>query len=56
MENQIIGVSQNICRIRDLIDQVADTGLNTIIHGDTGVGKELVVQCLYQKSENRLLK
>jgi two-component system response regulator AtoC len=51
MENQIIGVSQNICRIRDLINQVADTGLNTIIHGDTGVGKELVVQCLYQKSD-----
>ncbi|MGD8765421.1 MAG: sigma-54 dependent transcriptional regulator [Desulfobacteraceae bacterium] len=55
MENQIIGVSQNICRIRDLIDQVADTGFNTIIHGDTGVGKELVVQCLYQKS-NRVGK
>lgn len=51
MENLIIGVSQNICRIRDLINQVADTGLNTIIHGDTGVGKELVVQCLYQKSD-----
>ena len=55
MENQIIGVSQNICRIRDLINQVADTGLNTVIHGDTGVGKELVVQCLYQKS-NRVGK
>ena len=55
MENQIIGVSQNICRIRDLINQVADTGLNTVIHGDTGVGKELVVQCLYQKS-NRIGK
>ena len=55
MENYIIGVSQNICRIRELIDQVADTGLNTVIHGETGVGKELVVQCLYQKS-NRLGK
>jgi len=55
MENHIIGVSQNICRIRDLIDQVADTGLNTIIYGDTGVGKELVVQSLYQKS-NRIGK
>ena len=51
MDNQIIGVSQNIRRIRDLIDQVADTGLNTIIYGETGVGKELVVQCLYQKSD-----
>lgn len=55
MENQIIGVSQNIRRIRELIDQVADTGLNTVIHGDTGVGKELVVQCMYQKS-NRVGK
>ncbi len=55
MENYIIGVSQNICRIRELIDQVADTGLNTVIHGETGVGKELVVQCLYQKS-NRVGK
>jgi transcriptional regulator with PAS, ATPase and Fis domain len=55
MDNQIIGVSQNIRRIRDLIDQVADTGLNTIIYVETGVGKELVVQCLYQKS-NRVGK
>ena len=31
-----------------LIEQVADTGLNTIIYGETGVGKELVVQCLYR--------
>ena len=51
MENEIIGVSQNIRRIRELIKQVADTGLNTVIHGETGVGKELVVQCLYQKSD-----
>jgi transcriptional regulator with PAS, ATPase and Fis domain len=33
-----------------LIDQVADTGLNTVVYGETGVGKELVVQNLYQKS------
>ncbi|MGD2186815.1 MAG: sigma-54 dependent transcriptional regulator [Desulfobacterales bacterium] len=50
MEQQLIGVSQNIQRIRALIDQIADTGLNTIIYGETGVGKELIVQCLYQKS------
>jgi len=51
MEYEIIGVSDNIRRIRDLIDQVADTGLNTIVCGETGVGKELVVQSLYQKSD-----
>ena len=50
METEIIGVSDNIRRIRALIDQVADTGLNTIVCGETGVGKELVVQSLYQKS------
>ena len=51
METEIIGVSENIRRIRALIDQVADTGLNTIVCGETGVGKELVVQSLYQKSD-----
>jgi len=50
MNPKIVGVSKNIDRIKELIDQVADTGLNTIVHGETGVGKELVVQSLYQKS------
>jgi transcriptional regulator with PAS, ATPase and Fis domain len=48
--NTIIGVSQNIQRIRELINQVADTGLNTLVCGETGVGKELVVQNLYERS------
>jgi len=50
MKPTIVGVSRNICRIKELIEQVADTGLNTIVYGETGVGKELVVQHLYQKS------
>ncbi|MCK4988347.1 MAG: sigma-54-dependent Fis family transcriptional regulator, partial [Desulfobacterales bacterium] len=55
MKAELIGVSQNIQRIRALIDQIADTDLNTIIYGETGVGKELIVQCLYNKS-NRIGK
>jgi transcriptional regulator with PAS, ATPase and Fis domain len=51
MEPTIIGVSKNIQRIRELIEQVADTGLNTVVYGETGVGKELVVQNLYQRSD-----
>lgn len=51
MENELIGTSKNIRRIRELIDRVAQTGLNTIVCGETGVGKELVVQSLYQKSD-----
>jgi len=55
MEPIIVGVSKNIQRIKELIDQVANTGLNTVVYGETGVGKELVVQNLYQKS-NRVGK
>jgi len=55
MEPTIIGVSKNIHRIKELISQVADTGLNTVVYGETGVGKELVVQNLYQMS-NRVGK
>jgi transcriptional regulator with GAF, ATPase, and Fis domain len=51
MEVELIGVSQNIQRIRKLIDQVADTDLNIVVCGETGVGKEVVVRSLYQKSK-----
>jgi two-component system response regulator AtoC len=50
MKIEIIGISENIQKIKILIDQIADTGLNTIIFGETGVGKELVAECLYDKS------
>jgi transcriptional regulator with PAS, ATPase and Fis domain len=50
METELIGVSQNIKRVRELINQVADACLNTVVCGQTGVGKELVVKLLHQKS------
>ena len=46
----IIGVSKNIQRVRELIDHVAGTGLNTVVFGESGVGKEVVAQNLYQRS------
>ncbi len=46
----IIGVSKNIVRVRELIEHVASTGLNTVVFGESGVGKEVVAQNLYQKS------
>ena len=54
-EIELIGVSQNIRKILKVIDQVADTGLDILVIGETGVGKELVVRSLYQKS-NRVGK
>lgn len=53
LEVPLIGVSPNISRIKELVLQVADTGLNIIVSGETGVGKELVVRSLYEHSDRR---
>jgi transcriptional regulator with PAS, ATPase and Fis domain len=46
----IIGCSENIQKVKELVDHIAGTGLNTVIFGESGVGKEVVAQNLYQKS------
>jgi transcriptional regulator with GAF, ATPase, and Fis domain len=48
--SEIVGVSENITRVKHLIAQIANTEVNTIICGETGVGKDLIVQALYQES------
>jgi two-component system response regulator AtoC len=49
----LIGISKSIERIRELIDHTADTGLNVLITGESGVGKEVVAQNLYGKSQRK---
>ncbi len=46
MKDELIGISPNMVRVQQLIHQIADTGLSTLICGKTGVGKELVVKQL----------
>jgi transcriptional regulator with PAS, ATPase and Fis domain len=53
MVTPLIGVSQSIERIKELIKHVADTGLNIVIAGESGVGKEVVAQNLYYSSPRR---
>jgi transcriptional regulator with PAS, ATPase and Fis domain len=53
MEPALIGKSKDIERIRELIQHVADTGLNVVISGESGVGKEVVAQKLFQKSRRK---
>jgi transcriptional regulator with GAF, ATPase, and Fis domain len=53
MAAPLIGRSEGIERIRVLIDHVADTGLNVIITGESGVGKEVVAQNLSFKSSRK---
>lgn len=50
MNTPLIGVSESISKIKTLIDHVANTCLSVLITGETGVGKEVVAQKLYQKS------
>jgi two-component system response regulator AtoC len=50
---RIIGVSQTIESVRDMIRHVADTGLNIVISGESGVGKELAAQNLYFSSPRK---
>jgi len=51
METELIGISQNILQIKKLINQVAETDLNIVVSGETGVGKEVVVRSLYRESK-----
>jgi len=53
MATPLIGTSESIERIRELIDHVADTDLNVIITGESGVGKEVVAQSLFHESQRK---
>ena len=47
---KIIGASDQINRIHDLIEKVAPTDARVLITGENGTGKELVAHHLHQKS------
>ena len=53
MDVKFIGNSTPIRNIKELIKVVANTALNVIIYGDTGVGKEIVARELHQLSNRR---
>lgn len=50
---QIIGSSDAIQWVFDLIEKVADTDANVLILGENGTGKELVAQALHHQSGRR---
>ncbi|MCK4864711.1 MAG: sigma-54-dependent Fis family transcriptional regulator [Gammaproteobacteria bacterium] len=49
----LVGVSQPIAKVRELIEQVADTEANVLILGDSGTGKEVVARNLHFHSERK---
>lgn len=48
---EIIGESEPIVRIKNMIDRVAPTDARVLITGPNGTGKELVARWLHEKSE-----
>ena len=49
----LIGTSKSIKRIKKLIHRIADNNLNVLITGESGVGKEVVVQNLIHESQRK---
>lgn len=53
MDSRIVGRSEGIERVRRTIANIADTGVDILIEGETGTGKELVARCLHDFSDRR---
>ncbi|QSE96567.1 sigma-54-dependent transcriptional regulator [Fulvivirga lutea] len=50
-ENPIIGNSEAMKKVFDLIDKVAATDANVLITGENGTGKELIAKAIHKKSK-----
>ena len=50
LQNQMIGESQPMLEVRDMIDKVAPTNARVLITGENGTGKELVARQLHALS------
>jgi DNA-binding NtrC family response regulator len=50
---ELIGESEAICRVRELVQRIAPTPATVLIEGDTGTGKELVARLLHSRSRQR---
>ncbi|MFH1438366.1 MAG: sigma-54 dependent transcriptional regulator [Pseudomonadota bacterium] len=48
---QIIGSSQPMCQIYEVIHRVADTPSTVLITGESGTGKELIARAIHNKSK-----
>ena len=49
--SEIIGKSESLQRVFDLINKVADTTANVLIQGESGTGKELIARSIHFNSE-----
>jgi two-component system C4-dicarboxylate transport response regulator DctD len=50
LESRLIGRSPQMQQVRRLILDIADAGVDVLIYGETGTGKEMVARCLHDLS------
>ncbi len=50
LAGEILGSSEQVQRVRDLITRIADSEASVLIGGESGTGKELVARALHQGS------
>jgi two-component system response regulator AtoC len=53
MDYPLIGNHPSLKKIRELVSMVSDMGLNVLILGETGTGKEVVARLLHNSSSRR---
>lgn len=46
----LLGEAPSIVRLRETVRQIADTGVDVLVEGETGSGKEVVAQLLHTRS------
>lgn len=51
MDHLLVGKSQIIEDLRQMVQRVASSDVNVLILGESGTGKEVVARCLHQQSE-----
>ncbi len=49
-ETVIVWETESMRRIRNVLEQTADTDVTVLIHGESGVGKEVVARAVHQQS------
>ncbi|MCX5894845.1 MAG: sigma-54 dependent transcriptional regulator [Proteobacteria bacterium] len=52
-EGNIIGTSQAMRKVLDLVSQVASSSANILITGESGVGKEVIAQAIHDQSPRK---
>jgi two-component system C4-dicarboxylate transport response regulator DctD len=53
LAGQLVGISPQIVKVRQLVSEVADTPVDVLIHGETGTGKEVVARALHEHSRRK---